>query len=166
MGIPRSEVPTYDPTPGLLATYISGIIYTSILPIVRTSVLVFLLRLGGTKDGLRIAIWIIGVLNLCLMVAIIFAVTFICQPVEYNWKPFIEGGECLNTAALSMSITVLTIVTDIVVCILPFWVFSGLHIAKKAKFALMFVFLLGFSYATAPLWWTSPREFANSTNFV
>lgn len=128
--------------PGLIWTYAVGAIYNPILAIVKQSILIFLLRLGGTKPGVRTVVWITAVFNAALMVAVFLVVIFQCNPINHNWKLY-EPGTCIKQTEFGVSTACLTILTDLIALALPFYIFLDLKIAKRTKIALLFVFALG-----------------------
>jgi hypothetical protein len=135
--------PEADLTLGMRWNYTLQLLYNPILAIVKTSVLMFMLRLGGTKRAFRWAIHALNVFNICLAFGIFFACMFQCQPIPYFWDKTIPGGSCVNMGAFYVSTAALTILTDILVLALPFWIFLGLKMPVRVKIALLFVFLLG-----------------------
>lgn len=144
IGIHIWDTPPHDPTPALLWLYIVSLVYNPILAIVRASVLLFLLRLSGMKRSVTVAVWVIGAFNLCLMITVFISTIFMCDPIEHYWRPE-EPGTCVNQLALFFSTAGLTVFTDLLVLALPFRIFLGLHtLARRAKIAILAVFLLGF----------------------
>ena len=144
IGIHDDEIPPYDQESAIILSYIIGLIYNPILSMVKVSVLIFLLRLASTKPAVRIMIWVIMGFTICLMIAIFFCVIFVCSPVQYNWDRSIKGGSCFDKRPFAMWTSAVTILTDLIILALPFWIFLGLRIAKRAKIALLGVFALGF----------------------
>lgn len=139
--------PDADFTAGMLWIYVVGAVYNPILALVKQSVLTFLLRLAGTKPAVRTAVWITAVFNATEMVAVFLVVIFQCTPVEAAWKPEMvsEGrAHCINSIAFGLATGALTILTDLCTLALPIYIFFGLNINRRTKFALIFVFLLGF----------------------
>lgn len=124
------------------------ILYNPILALVKSSVLIFLSRLFGQKDWIRRFLLWLNVANISQMVAVFFAITLQCLPIAFNWDPTIRGGRCVDRRVLFISTAVFNIVTDLLILGLPLWVFSSLKIPKRTKIALLFVFLLGFLYAS------------------
>ncbi|KAM7184660.1 hypothetical protein V8F33_012863 [Rhypophila sp. PSN 637] len=144
IGIPRDQIPPHDPTQGLIWAYAVQILYNPILALVKSSVLIFLSRLFSQKNGVRqFVIWL-NVANIAQMVAVFLAITLQCLPVAFNWDLSIRGGRCVDRRILYTCTAVLNIVTDLLVLGLPVWIFVDLKIPKRTKFALLFVFLLGF----------------------
>jgi hypothetical protein len=146
IGIHFKDVPVgaYDPTPGLIWNFTVQVLYNPILALVKTSVLIFLLRLGGQKPGVRWAIHIVNLINLALMIAIFLVVMFQCWPIEYNWHPGIPGGHCIKQGVFYVATAGLTLFTDCLVLGLPIWIFADLKMAFKTKVALILVFIVGF----------------------
>ena len=127
----------------LLWNYAVQILYNPILALVKASVLIFLLRLFGQKDGVRGYIIGLNIINILQLVAVFFAIVFQCIPIEFNWNKTIKGGRCVDQRVLFTSTSAFTILTDILVLALPAWIFMDLKIPRKTKIALLFVFLLG-----------------------
>jgi hypothetical protein len=149
VGIHYYDVPVdADFTPGLIWIYIVGAVYNPILAIVKQSILIFLLRLGGTKTGVMTTVWVVSAFNVAEMIAVFFTVLFQCTPIELNWKPVMlaEGGHCINQAAFGISTAVLTIVTDVITLAIPIYIFVGLNMKLATKMALIVVFMMGFMY--------------------
>lgn len=76
------------------------------------------------------------------MIAVLFVVVFQCDPVESFWHLEL-GQNCIDQRSFALVTSLLTILTDIVVVALPFWIFLGLKISKAKKVALMVIFSLG-----------------------
>lgn len=101
------------------------ILYNPILAIVKTSVLLFLLRLGGVKRNFRITIHALNAFNIALAIGIFVSVIFQCKPVAFYWEragAAAGQGTCFNTSAFYITTASLTIITDIAVLILPIWI--------------------------------------------
>lgn len=143
IGISIRDIPPFDPIPGAVWNYAVQILYNPILALVKTSILIFLLRLFGQKPGVRRFIIWLNVANLANMVGVFFAVVFQCFPIEKTWQPMLEG-HCVDRRVLFVTSSSINILTDLLVLGLPLRIFIDLKIPKRTKIALMFVFLLGF----------------------
>ncbi|KAH7317726.1 CFEM domain-containing protein [Rhexocercosporidium sp. MPI-PUGE-AT-0058] len=148
LGIRVADIPpTADPGLGLLWIFIAEILYNPILAIVKTSILLFLLRLGGHMTGIRYAIHSLNVINISLAIAVFITVIFQCRPINFYWDRMRDPtmkGTCIDTALFYVTTAGLTILTDLAALALPFWIFLGLKLSLKARVALMSLFLLGF----------------------
>ncbi|KAB5536224.1 hypothetical protein GE09DRAFT_1226951 [Coniochaeta sp. 2T2.1] len=143
IGIHNVDIPPHDTHHPIFINYIGGLIYNPILSLVKVSVLIFLLRLAGTRPAVKATIWALMIFTICMMIAIFFSVVFVCQPVHYNWDPSIKDGKCFDKRPFSIWTAAVAIFTDILVLALPFWIFLGLRTAPKAKIALLCCFGLG-----------------------
>ncbi|KAK8125418.1 uncharacterized protein PG998_001177 [Apiospora kogelbergensis] len=137
------DIPLHDPTQGALWNYVVQILYNPILALVKSSLLILLLRLFGQKPGVRRFIIWLNTINLASMVSIFFAVVFQCFPLQKAWKPRLEGY-CVDRRILFVAASAINIVLDLLILGLPLRIFVGLQIPKRTKIALMFLFLLGF----------------------
>ncbi|TGO20317.1 hypothetical protein BPAE_0311g00080 [Botrytis paeoniae] len=124
VGLHIWDVPLdHDPIPGLKYNYAVQILYNPILAIVKTSILIFLLRLTGQKVEIKLI--------------------FQCTPIAYNWQVDIPGGYCIEQGVFYAATAVVALITDILVLIVPFWMVIGLKMARKTKIAVVTVFFLG-----------------------
>ncbi|KAK6219767.1 CFEM domain-containing protein [Colletotrichum tabaci] len=148
LGVHVYDIPMEaDSRLGSLWNYIIQLLYNPILALVKTSVLMFLLRLSGQKRSIRYTIIGLNVFNIALMIAIFTTVVFQCQPISYFWEkagrnPPTEG-KCIDMGAFYVSTASLTIFTDVLALALPFWIFLGLKMQIRVKIALLAVFALG-----------------------
>jgi hypothetical protein len=75
-----------------------------------------------------------------------------CSPTAYFWDRSIQGGHCFNLLAFWMTNAVVTIVTDIALCVLPIPLLLTLRLPHWQKYTLLLVFMLGgFGCVTAGL---------------
>ncbi|KAK1990447.1 hypothetical protein LX36DRAFT_592576 [Colletotrichum falcatum] len=141
-GFPTSSLPAdFDLSPVLFWNWFMQVFYNPILALVKSSVLVFLLRLGGHKPGVRYAIYALNTINLATMVAIFLVVLFQTIPINAFWDFTIPKQRQIDGPLFYISSAVITIITDFVVLALPFWIFMGLKMRMAAKVGLMMVFL-------------------------
>ncbi|KAB5570113.1 hypothetical protein GE09DRAFT_1170964 [Coniochaeta sp. 2T2.1] len=145
IGIHQADIPkNVDDTEARIWLYAVQILYNPVLALVKSSVLIFLLRLFGQKDGVRRFIITLNVINIMQMVAVFFAVTLQCIPINFNWDLTVTNGRCVDRRVLFTFTSCFNIVTDLLVLGLPLWIFVDLKIPRRTKIALIFVFLLGF----------------------
>lgn len=139
------KVPDFDPSPGLWWNFFEQLCYNPVLALVKTSILAFLLRLGGHHNTIFKVIWALIIITILHAIAVFFGALFQCVPIETNWKP--ELREDPNTKCIDNSFHIiqsaLTILTDVLVLALPFWIFLGLRMPRGAKVAVLGVFAIG-----------------------
>ena len=66
----------------------SGLSYNPILGLIKASMILLYLRLGGTKRGVRVACYGLLILTLSLTVSLDLAALLQCMPVSYAWNSF------------------------------------------------------------------------------
>ncbi|KAL6916878.1 hypothetical protein FSHL1_008448 [Fusarium sambucinum] len=134
-----------DLAAGFWWNFLVQMFYNPVLALVKASILVFLLRLGGHKTNVRYAIHGLNLFNALHAVAIFFTALFQCWPIEANWNfPLRDepGVKCVSNW-FHVIASCITIVTDFLVVALPFWIFLGLTMRWATKIAVLSVFVLG-----------------------
>lgn len=124
-------------------TYWVPVLYNPILAIVKNSMLIFLLRLTGSRDTIRYSIIVLIVINTTSMIAIFLTLIFKCTPITYNWDNTVNGGHCIKEGVFYISSACVTIITDFLVLAIPLWIVMGLRMAKRLKIAVIAIFFLG-----------------------
>ena len=92
--------------------------------------------------GFRIAVTIVGVLNLFWFAAATFAICFRCTPVEKAWQPH-KNGTCIDFMAFVGGIELPNSLLDFAIMGLPVKIIRGLQIPIRAKVWLGFILALG-----------------------
>ncbi|GKT83769.1 CFEM domain-containing protein [Colletotrichum tofieldiae] len=135
-GFPTSSLPEdWDPSPMLFWNWIMQVLYNPILALVKSSVLVFLLRLGGHKPGVRYTIYALNAINLATMVAIFLVVLFQTIPINAFWDSTIPKQREIDGPLFYIVSAIITIVTDFFVLAIPFWIFLGLKMLNLSIIA-------------------------------
>lgn len=88
------------------------------------------------------ATWIIGGLVVAWGVAITFLTFFICYPVEKLWDASVPG-RCMDKALVRLLNAISTILSDLVILVLPIPQVWKLQLRRSQKIALTIVFSLG-----------------------
>lgn len=152
LGVHTLDIPAAaDLSLGMQWNYVIQILYNPILALVKSSVLLFLLRFSGHRRSVKYCIHVLNIFNLALMLAIFLVVIFQCTPIAYFWQQLRDptaSGTCIDSGLFVVSTAGLTILTDVLVLALPLWIFLGLQMKWKAKLAVISVFLLGGVYVT------------------
>jgi hypothetical protein len=124
-------------------TYWVPVLYNPILAIVKNSMLIFLLRITGSRDTIKYSIIVLIVINTTSMIAIFLTLIFQCTPITYNWDNTVKGGHCIKEDVFYISSACVTIITDFLVLAIPLWIVMGLRMAKRLKIAVIAIFFLG-----------------------
>ncbi|KAK8192295.1 hypothetical protein BKA81DRAFT_368871 [Phyllosticta paracitricarpa] len=127
-------------------TYWVEILYTLCLYFVKTSILLFYLRIFPDERFRR---WLYLSLVLCFLHGAGFglAVVFQCRPISYSWTGWTREGEgkCINVNVMFMVSAYVHIFLDLLVLVLPQLAKLTLNRWRRAR--VMFMFLVG-SFAT------------------
>lgn len=107
---------------------------------VKASILCQCLRLFCGRY--RMACVIVLTFITAYAIAAVMASIFACWPIKKFWNPLLPG-RCIYFAALWYANAGVQISTDILVCLLPMFVFRSLHLPKAQKYSLIAVFSLG-----------------------
>lgn len=135
----------FNPSAGLWWNFFEQLCYNPVLALVKVSILVFLLRLGGHDSTIFRVIWALIIVTILHATAVFFGALFQCVPVQTNWHP--ELREDPNTRCIDNSFHIiqsaLTILTDVLILALPFWIFLSLRMKRAKKLAVLGVFAVG-----------------------
>jgi hypothetical protein len=110
----------------------------------KIALLISYLRLlqGTNNKAYRIVVYstIAGVFltHLACALSLIFA----CTPVDKSWNP-LKDGTCLPPGPSFTAYAIVTIISDVVVAVLPVPLLLKLNIQKEKKFGLIGIFTLG-----------------------
>ncbi|KAL8381525.1 hypothetical protein RB595_005680 [Gaeumannomyces hyphopodioides] len=143
IGVHIQDIPPINYMEARRWDYLSQVFYHPILPLVKTSMLLFLLKLGRQKPGMKRAIHAVNALNLAAMVATTLTAMLQCLPVRRYWDPRVKGSCVPSIGRFYISAAAISIFTDVLVLGLPFWVFLDLQMARKLKIAVLAVFCFG-----------------------
>ncbi|KAF7553390.1 hypothetical protein G7Z17_g3672 [Cylindrodendrum hubeiense] len=144
-GWEEDDVPEYDPSAGLWWNFFEQLCYNPVLAFCKCSILVFLLRLQGHNTTVFRVIWGLIIATGLHAVAIFFAAMLQCVPIESNWHPELKSDP--DTRCIDHSFHIiqssLTILMDVMILVLPFWIFLGLRMPRGAKIAVLGIFAIG-----------------------
>ncbi|KAK1636285.1 CFEM domain-containing protein [Colletotrichum phormii] len=121
-------------------------LYHGCIDIIKASILFMYLRifhLPGEK--ITIALWVTQVLNLMNGIIFIFVGLFQCNPISLAWA-FWTGdatGKCIDIVYLALAHAGINIALDVWMLILPLTQVWDMNLARRKKFAIMFMFSLG-----------------------
>ena len=127
----------------MLISHQTELLYNPILALVKTSILLFLLRLALQKSAVQKAIWALMIFNGIMMLVTFFLTVFHCIPIASNWDAAAyPNAKCLNFADFVTGTACVAILTDVLVLMLPTWIVYNLQIRWKQK--LMVIAILSF----------------------
>lgn len=117
-------------------------LYFPVLALIKSSVLFFLLRLGGQRPVVRRVICALNALNLALMVAILSVTIAECRPIAYFWDVSLRGT-CINQPLFYLWQNGLNILTDLFALGVPVCIFFGMKMERRMRIVTLYVFFLG-----------------------
>ncbi|ETN45618.1 uncharacterized protein HMPREF1541_09450 [Cyphellophora europaea CBS 101466] len=146
------DTPPASAVPHRLNVWIAQVCYTLSLSCVKISVLLFYRRLSVSfTRGFLIAVWIGIAYNIVYVVGFIMALCLLCRPLDAYWKSFnLEYYATANFTCGSEQIAeplsaIFSVIGDAYSTILPLVLVSRLSLPSRQKWALYFLFSLGFS---------------------
>lgn len=146
--------------------YIIEILYFADVALLKTSILLFYLRIFPTPRT-RKALWATLIVNGMFGVAFVVAAIFQCTPISYYWENW-HGevdGMCLNVNAIGWSNAIISIVIDIWMIAIPLSQLPKLRLHWKRKLGVGLMFCVGiFVTIVSILRLQSLVSFANSHN--
>ena len=125
--------------------YYSPMIYITKLSILMQYLEIFTpKRLGRVKTywTIHALIWA----NLMVYVAILIAFVLLCIPREKIWDPTVPG-QCINIYAGETSTSIINIISDFSILILPITQVLQLQLPRKRKAGMIAIFAFGWWYA-------------------
>jgi len=134
--------PRLPPNIGVFWNFMMGLCGSPTLGIVKASALIFLLRFGRIKRRVLVSCRVLIAFNLAHVVTFFTGFLFQCWPIESRWMAG-ASAKCLRVDVLSLTMAGLGIVADILTLAIPFVLFLELRVSKRARNALLGVFLLG-----------------------
>jgi hypothetical protein len=135
------------------------LLYNPILALVKASIIFFLWRLGDKRKAIRWSLISFFVLNLGLAVATFVADLCQCTPVSYYWNHYVtdtydaegsvveKAGTCIQQVNFFLITAGLSVLTDILIMMIPAAMIWGLKMKRSKKIAVWAVMSLGWVVA-------------------
>ncbi|KAI9824139.1 MAG: hypothetical protein M1826_007453 [Phylliscum demangeonii] len=124
-------------------SYITAPIYLVQVAATKCSILAFYHRFL-TQKSIRMILYGLAAVIVLFAVIMIFIEIFQCHPVEATWQ-LLRPHKCTfpNPFILQVANSIVNLITDIFVLVLPIPIVLGLHASTNRKIGLVIVFLLG-----------------------
>jgi uncharacterized membrane protein len=117
-------------------------LYLTAVALPKISIIALYLRIF-TMRAARITCYILMFTIAANWVAFIFAATFQCSPMAYQWDKSVTGGSCFDVQAFYRASSAPNIGNDVIILILPIPTVWRLKASMIRKLGLMFIFLTG-----------------------
>ncbi|KAL7951634.1 hypothetical protein V8C42DRAFT_339559 [Trichoderma barbatum] len=144
LGLPIKDRPKENLIPYTRVNFAGRPIYQVGISFFKIALLISYLRLlkGTDQKTYRMVVFVTILLVFLGHLGCALSLIFACHPVDKSWNPLTEGT-CLPAGPSFTAYAVVTIVSDIVVAILPLPVLLRLNIQTGKKLGLIGIFLLG-----------------------
>lgn len=135
------------------------LLYNPILALVKASIILFLWRLDDRRKSVRRSLVSFFVLNTGLAIATFVADLCQCTPVSYYWNHYHtdtydengqvihRAGTCIQQVNFFLITAGLSVLTDILIMIIPAAMIWGLKMRKSQKIAVWAIMSLGWVVA-------------------
>jgi hypothetical protein len=117
------------------------ITYTMSLAFVKFSILLFYNRIFPNK-GLRIAFVVTALFIIGYIITSVFGSIFACVPVRKQWDPTVPGT-CMPFGSFVLGISIINIITDFTLLILPIPAIWRLNMKRTKKFLTILTMVAG-----------------------
>ncbi|KAL8823589.1 MAG: hypothetical protein Q9191_005722, partial [Dirinaria sp. TL-2023a] len=118
------------------------ITYAPLVFLVKTTILLLYLRIFGVDRHIKYAIHSLLLVLGCYYIATLCAKAAVCVPLRKLWYPETKG-HCINNTAALLTDCAVSIISDLVILILPMSRVWALQLPVKRKIALSAVFATG-----------------------
>ena len=125
--------------------YASEICYPVTMAVIKTSILLFYHRLFGVRKWFRRVLYVTESVVVCWCIATVLAAIFRCSPVRYGLLPVTDETiiHCDDIYAYLLATSVLNVVVEFWILLLPLSVVWTLQLPNRQKVAVTCIFLLG-----------------------
>ncbi|KAI0839478.1 hypothetical protein F5Y06DRAFT_23125 [Hypoxylon sp. FL0890] len=130
--------------PRLLQIYFisSEVIYSVVIVVIKWSIAAFYRRIFPQK-WFRWSLLGVTIFMGAWMFTTVFAIIFQCTPIEFNWDTTIPGGHCIDIGALALVTSILNVLTDVAILVLPLPLVWKLKVTPRRRLGLIILFGLG-----------------------
>lgn len=144
LGLPVKLRPLANASPYARVNFAGRPIYQVGISFFKIALLISYLRLlqGTDRKTYRMVVWVTIALVFLAHLGCALSLVFACKPVQRSWMPEVEGT-CLQPGPSFTGYAVVTIVSDVVVAILPIPLLLKLNVRMEKKIGLIVIFLLG-----------------------
>lgn len=118
------------------------VVYLPAVILTKLALLVMYTRIFIKRTDL-IACWVVAALLITNFVGAMIAGFLMCVPLEYLWNRSIPGGHCININAWYRWSSLMNIITDVVMLILPLPVIWKIQTSRRVKIGITITFATG-----------------------
>lgn len=144
LGLPVALRPQENLIPYTRVNYAGRPIYQLGISFFKIALLISYLRLfKGTNEKIYRRV-VLGTIVLIFLghLGCSFSLIFACRPVSKSWNP-LTPGTCLSPGPSFTAYAIITIISDVVVAVMPIPALLKLSVRRGKKIGLILIFLLG-----------------------
>lgn len=146
------DIPLASAVPHRINVWLGQVAYTLALSCVKISVLLFYRRLSVSFTRcFLIAVWVGIVYNILYCIGFILTLCLLCRPLDAYWKSFnpeyyfTAKYKCGSEQLAEPLSAIFSVIGDFYSTVLPLTLVSRLTLPRRQKWALYFLFSLGFT---------------------
>jgi hypothetical protein len=129
--------------------WICQVMYTTSLTLVKVSIIAAYLRIFPTTT-IRRVMYVLAACIVAVWIVNIFATIFQCSPIDGAWN-FDVQPKCISVMKVYYFSTAFSILTDILLCVLPLPLFWKLKLPVREKWIVTVLFGLGLFASVASI---------------
>ena len=123
-------------------------IYTVAIFVVKAAILLLYIRIFDSSRSVKYTAWSLFIFMFGYAIASFFMSIFPCRPVRAYWTS--EPSSCINTFVLGYITAVISIVTDIVIFVLPLPQIWRMRLPLRVRLQVIAVLATGLLYVAGP----------------
>lgn len=134
-----------DPEKLVLATkffFVLSLLYLAAVVFPKLAILAIYLRIF-VQPRFRTACYILAMLVIANWVGNTVAGLLMCKPLQYFWDHTITGGHCFHIKERRCWASLINIITDVAMLVLPLPIIWKLHTSRSVKIGLTITFATG-----------------------
>ncbi|KAI1118685.1 hypothetical protein F5Y14DRAFT_399397 [Nemania sp. NC0429] len=130
--------------PRLLQIYFisAEVLYSVVIVNIKWSILAFYRHIFPLKLFRWVLLGLASFMGAWMFTAV-FTLIFQCVPIEYNWDRTIHGGHCIDVSKFLLVTSILNVLTDVSILVLPLPLVWKLNVTHRQRGALLALFALG-----------------------
>jgi hypothetical protein len=144
LGLHIQAIPPQNLVPFLKLLWIVYFFFDTGTAVSKSSALFFYARIFGvTGSRFKYVLWVVHAMNVAWLIAILLAVTFMCDPIEKAWIPSLPG-QCSNTGILWLGSGAASLAIDVIILLMPLPMLWRLRMTTVRKLQVTGVFVCGY----------------------
>ncbi|KAF3004185.1 hypothetical protein E8E13_006247 [Curvularia kusanoi] len=139
------DIPLTKLVPTLKIAMAAKVIFTTAATFTRLSLHCFYYRLVADtgKSWFKWAIHLNVAYTICIMISFFFIAVMLCNPISDYWVIGSPDGSCMNEGTATLVCGIINCVADFATTVTPIPLIMGLHMPRRQRLAVAFLFAMG-----------------------